>query len=153
MPASMARSMSVKLSGSLVCGPKFIVPRQSGLTSRPVRPRWRYSMTTTLRRAARPLPEDLGTRLGDEDGLAPHPPTRLGADRDRHAGRENAGIAEYGRLDAETDADDDGLARVGGTGRVPGRPQVGRARARAGGDEQRVEEPAGRGRQRLAAAL
>ena len=30
-----------KLSGSLVWGPKFIVPRQSGLTSRPVRPRWR----------------------------------------------------------------------------------------------------------------
>src|SRR4051812_26289177 len=52
----MARSMIVKLSVSLVCGPKFIVPRHSGLTSKPERPRWRYSMPRTLDpgRSARP---------------------------------------------------------------------------------------------------
>src|SRR5262245_50229685 len=41
---SRARSMIAKLSGSVVRGPKFIVPRQSLLTFRPVRPRLVYSM-------------------------------------------------------------------------------------------------------------
>ena len=44
MPCSSARSMMAKLSGSVVCGPKFIVPRQSRLTDRPVRPRFVYSI-------------------------------------------------------------------------------------------------------------
>ena len=33
MPSSSALSMIAKLSASLVCGPKFIVPRHSRLTS------------------------------------------------------------------------------------------------------------------------
>src|SRR2546430_194570 len=48
MPCSSARSMMAKLSGSVVLGPKFIVPRQSRLTLRPVRPRFVYSMLATL---------------------------------------------------------------------------------------------------------
>src|SRR5688572_33399790 len=43
-PRSSARSMMANESGSVVSGPKFIVPRQKGLTFRPVRPRYRYSM-------------------------------------------------------------------------------------------------------------
>jgi hypothetical protein len=37
-PASSARSMIAQLSFSLVCGPKFIVPRQSRETRTPLRP-------------------------------------------------------------------------------------------------------------------
>src|SRR5918995_250969 len=44
MPRSIARSMIEKLSCSDVSGPKFIVPRQSGLTLRPSRPRCTYSI-------------------------------------------------------------------------------------------------------------
>src|SRR2546423_81777 len=51
MPCSSARSMIVKLSGSVVLGPKFIVPRQSRLTSSPVRPRFVYSMAVTVIRS------------------------------------------------------------------------------------------------------
>src|SRR6266516_1819331 len=40
--------MMAKLSGSVVFGPKFIVPRQSRLTRSPVRPRFVYSMPVTL---------------------------------------------------------------------------------------------------------
>ena len=32
--------MIAKLSASVVCGPKFIVPRHRRLTFRPVRPDW-----------------------------------------------------------------------------------------------------------------
>jgi hypothetical protein len=32
----------------VVCGPKFIVPRQMRLTRRPLRPRWLYSMSFPL---------------------------------------------------------------------------------------------------------
>jgi hypothetical protein len=39
MPASSAASMIAWLAGSSVCQPKFIVPRQSRETDRPVRPR------------------------------------------------------------------------------------------------------------------
>ena len=35
-------------AASLVCGPKFIVPRHSRLTCKPVRPRWVYSITVLL---------------------------------------------------------------------------------------------------------
>src|SRR5580765_8846755 len=48
----MARSMIAKPSASEVCEPKFIVPRQSGLTSRPERPRCRYSMASVWSRLA-----------------------------------------------------------------------------------------------------
>ena len=41
MPDSSAESMIRWLVASSVCGPKFMVPRQSGLTRRPVRPRCR----------------------------------------------------------------------------------------------------------------
>src|SRR5882724_7849883 len=51
MPSSRARSMIAKLSGSLVCGPKFMVPRQRRLTRRPVRPRRTYSMGAVVARA------------------------------------------------------------------------------------------------------
>ena len=37
------------LSGSSVSGPKFMVPRHSRLTDRPVRPRCVYSMPCILR--------------------------------------------------------------------------------------------------------
>src|SRR4051812_43980250 len=40
--------MMAKLSASLVWGPKFIVPRQSRLTCRPVRPRDVYCMLLLL---------------------------------------------------------------------------------------------------------
>ena len=36
--------MIAKASASMVCGPKFIVPRQSWLTFRPVRPSCVYCM-------------------------------------------------------------------------------------------------------------
>src|SRR5437016_14362788 len=50
MPASRARSMSAKLSPSLVSGPKFMVPRQRRLTRSPLRPRWTYCMAGVLAR-------------------------------------------------------------------------------------------------------
>src|SRR5579859_3642237 len=53
MPWSSARSMMAKLSGSVVFGPKFMVPRQSRLTFSPVRPRFVYSMGATLPLRAR----------------------------------------------------------------------------------------------------
>src|SRR6266545_8029494 len=40
--------MIAKLSASLVCGPKFIVPRHNRLTCRPVRPRDIYCMLLLL---------------------------------------------------------------------------------------------------------
>src|SRR5690348_1604037 len=48
MPCSRARSMILKLSASLVSGPKFIVPRQKRLTTNPVRPRWVYFILSAL---------------------------------------------------------------------------------------------------------
>src|SRR5881396_2737464 len=48
MPSSSALSMIAKLSASLVCGPKFIVPRHSRLTCKLVRPRCVYSMAVLL---------------------------------------------------------------------------------------------------------
>ena len=48
-----ALSIMAKLSGSLVSGPKFIVPRQSRLTLRPVRPRFVYSIDTLLRNTSK----------------------------------------------------------------------------------------------------
>src|SRR5690606_18402533 len=48
MPCAWARSMIAWESSSEVCGPKFIVPRQSRLTLRPVRPSCAYSMFLTL---------------------------------------------------------------------------------------------------------
>src|SRR3954452_9898157 len=53
MPFSMARSMMRCASGSSVTGPKFIVPRTSRETDRPLRPRCVYSMAPNLRRPAR----------------------------------------------------------------------------------------------------
>src|SRR5207302_4188645 len=53
MPTSRARSMMAMLSASVVRGPKFIVPRQSGLTLSPVRSRLRYSIRVTLPPAVR----------------------------------------------------------------------------------------------------
>src|SRR6266508_135576 len=50
MPCSCALSMIAWASDSGVIGPKFMVPRQSRLTRRPVRPRWVYSMPPTLPR-------------------------------------------------------------------------------------------------------
>ena len=47
MPSSRARSMIVWESSSEVSGPKFIVPRQSRLTSSPVRPRWVCSICSS----------------------------------------------------------------------------------------------------------
>ena len=44
--------MIAKLSASVVCGPKFIVPRQSRLTFRPVRPRFEYRTVSFLSRDA-----------------------------------------------------------------------------------------------------
>src|ERR1700690_990494 len=44
MPSSSALSMMAKESFSSVCGPKFIVPRHSRETFRPVRPSCVYSM-------------------------------------------------------------------------------------------------------------
>src|SRR5437763_11325199 len=48
-PCSRARSMTAKLSLSLVCGPKFMVPRQRRLTFRPVRPRCAYCISVLVR--------------------------------------------------------------------------------------------------------
>src|SRR3954452_2850634 len=48
MPASSARSMMAKLSGSVVCGPKFIVPRHRGLTRKPERPSGRWFISIFL---------------------------------------------------------------------------------------------------------
>src|SRR5947208_9191381 len=48
MPSSNALSIIAKLSVSLVWGPKFIVPRHSRLTCKPVRPRWVYSTAVLL---------------------------------------------------------------------------------------------------------
>src|SRR5689334_3828265 len=48
MPCSRARSMILKLSASLVSGPKFIVPRHKRLTTSPVRPRWVYFTLSAL---------------------------------------------------------------------------------------------------------
>src|SRR5919109_2855420 len=48
MPRSSAASMTAKLSASVVCGPKFIVPRQRRLTLSPVRPRLTYCTARTL---------------------------------------------------------------------------------------------------------
>src|SRR4051812_19000457 len=48
MPCSSARSMMANESGSVVCGPKFIVPRQIRLTRSAVRPSRVYCMTSTL---------------------------------------------------------------------------------------------------------
>src|SRR5919106_1466057 len=48
IPRSSAASMTAKLSASLVTGPKFIVPRQRRLTTRPVRPRVAYCMPARL---------------------------------------------------------------------------------------------------------
>src|SRR5690348_8892731 len=50
MPCSRARSMMLWLSSTSVTGPKFIVPRHSRLTERPVRPRCVYSMASSLPR-------------------------------------------------------------------------------------------------------
>ena len=44
MPCSRAASMMAWESASSVCGPKFIVPRHSRLTFKPVRPRYVYSI-------------------------------------------------------------------------------------------------------------
>ncbi len=43
IPVSCARSITAYESSRPVTGPKFIVPRQMRLTSRPVRPRCVYS--------------------------------------------------------------------------------------------------------------
>src|SRR5487761_1128178 len=48
MPASWAVSMIACASDSAVSAPKFIVPRQSRLTVRPVRPRWVNRIKATL---------------------------------------------------------------------------------------------------------
>src|SRR5579875_2465926 len=48
MPCSRARSMIRCESASSVSGPKFIVPSTSRETCRPLRPRWVYSMASTL---------------------------------------------------------------------------------------------------------
>ena len=61
-----ARSMIAWLSRSAVCGPKFIVPRHSGETRRPSRPRWRYSTPRVYRGEPvirRPAPGLLAGRL------------------------------------------------------------------------------------------
>src|SRR4051812_8751398 len=50
MPAWCAASMMWWESSSVVCGPKFIVPRTRRETFRPDRPRCVYSMLATLRR-------------------------------------------------------------------------------------------------------
>src|SRR5262245_2686383 len=47
--------MIAKLSGSLVNGPKFIVPRQSRLTCKPVRPSDVYCMVLSLSSSLFPL--------------------------------------------------------------------------------------------------
>ena len=43
MPSSNARSMILKLSSSVVCQPKFIVPKQRLLTRTPCFPKRLYS--------------------------------------------------------------------------------------------------------------
>src|SRR5690349_8663044 len=48
MPSSSARSMITNESGSVVSGPKFIVPRQSSLTRSAVRPSRFSSMVSPL---------------------------------------------------------------------------------------------------------
>src|SRR5262245_17858573 len=59
MPASSAASMMAKLSASPVSRPKFMVPRQSRLTRRPVRPRFTYCMPALLLAVLDPSREPL----------------------------------------------------------------------------------------------
>src|SRR3954451_12602048 len=67
MPCSMARSMIWCESSSLVCGPKFIVPRTRRETDKPVRPRCVYSMFVTLR-PVRVAPIKCTKAAGQEPG-------------------------------------------------------------------------------------
>ena len=53
--------MIVWLSASGVCGPKFIVPRHTRLTTRPRCPTWVYSMRPSLRRARVPFADGAHT--------------------------------------------------------------------------------------------
>src|SRR6266545_3507717 len=68
IPTSSALSMIVKLSASAVCWPKFMVPRHSRLTLRPVRPRWVYFTVLLLFALQAQLPpvEPLDPRLSGE---------------------------------------------------------------------------------------
>src|SRR2546426_7472427 len=96
MPASRARSMSAKLSPSLVRGPKFMVPRQRRLTRSPVRPRWTYRMAGVLARRDGPPYRPLA--FGSEEARAP----RASCERSQH-GQVPAILGEVGalrRLDA-----------------------------------------------------
>src|SRR5689334_11175564 len=71
-PCSSARSITTQLSSWLVSGPKFIVPRQSRLTTRPVRPRLVYSMAPTYPRKAGPLSSAaLARRRSAEEHVVP----------------------------------------------------------------------------------
>src|SRR5689334_6562306 len=89
-PCSSARSITTQLSSSLVSGPKFIVPRQSRLTTRPVRPRFVYSMTPKVTGSAA-----LAGRCATEQDVVParQPLARLVPGRLVAAGRRRGGIA------------------------------------------------------------
>ena len=54
-------------SGSGVCGPKFMVPRHSRLTTRPRWPTWVYSMPSSLRPGLRSFgePDPLARRVAE----------------------------------------------------------------------------------------
>src|SRR6185437_11455357 len=88
--------MMDQLSSWLVCGPKFIVPRQSRLTSRPVRPRLVYSMPPTYpRRRGPPRSAALARGRPAEQHVIPagQALARLFADRLVAAGGCRGGVA------------------------------------------------------------
>src|SRR5207249_7170486 len=104
MPASRARSMSAKLSPSLVSGPKFMVPRQRRLTRSPVRPRWTYCMAGVLaRRDGPPYP---ASGEGSQHGEIPPVLREVGALRrlDAHGKAGEAPVAQQPAKGAEAEA-------------------------------------------------
>src|SRR5207245_11314542 len=113
MPASRARSMSAKLSPSLVSGPKFMVPRQRRLTRSPLRPRWTYCMAGVLARRDGPpyRPrsfESAAPASGERSEHGEIPPVlrEVGALRrlDAHGKAGEAPVAEQPAKGAEAEA-------------------------------------------------
>src|SRR6266404_222380 len=106
MPASRARSMSAKLSPSLVSGPKFMVPRQRRLTRSPVRPRWTYCMAGVLARRDGPPYRPPASGERSQHGQVPAVLREVGALRrlDAHGKAGEAPVAQQPSEGAEAEA-------------------------------------------------